>query len=185
MPSDHATAARLRAERPWREHEALYRDLFSDPAVATPLWPGALGGVRSARQAAEILARDIEHWQNASFGPWVFFEAGSDMFVGRGGLRRCRIAGGDSVEILYAVRSDAWGDGYATEIATRAVAHARRLALPELVGFTAISNRASQRVLQKAGIELTELVTYAGIPHLLGRIAIAEPSRARTRAPIG
>lgn len=164
---------RLRRERPWREHERLYRDLFADPAVATALWPGPLGGARSARQSAEILGADITHWQQASFGPWVFFEAMSDMFIGRGGLRRCTLDGRESVELLYAVRPDAWGVGYASEIAAVSLAHARRVGLTEVVGFTATTNGASRRVLEKAGIRLTRTFEHAGVPHVIGRVAIA------------
>jgi [ribosomal protein S5]-alanine N-acetyltransferase len=175
---------RLRPERPWREHERLYRDLFSDPAVAAVLWPGPLGGPRSARQSAEILAADIAHWQAASFGPWVFFETASGMFVGRGGLRRCSLGGRESVELLYALRADAWGVGYASEIAALSIAHARRIGLTEVVGFTAASNVASRRVLEKAGIRLTDEFEHAGVPHAIGRIAITG-DRALSRAAIG
>src|SRR5262249_24876678 len=73
---------------PWREHAPLYRDLFADPAVAAALWPGAGRGPRSIRQALSILAEDIAHWQREAFGPWVFFEAASGLFVGRGGAGR-------------------------------------------------------------------------------------------------
>src|ERR1700726_1772977 len=83
-----ATRARLlRNERPWLEHLGLYRDLFSDPAVALVLWPGALGGPRSEDQVAEILSSDIRQWQELGFGPWVCFERETGMFIGRGGLR--------------------------------------------------------------------------------------------------
>jgi [ribosomal protein S5]-alanine N-acetyltransferase len=175
--TDRARSARLRAQQPWREHESLYRDLFADPAVASTLWPGKLGGARNARQSREILSADIEHWQDASFGPWVFFETTSGLFVGRGGLRRCRLAGEDSVEVLYAVRSDAWGDGYASEMAALAVAHARHLGLPQIVGFTAATNRASQRVLEKVGITLSDRFQLAGVPHLFGRLALSGARR--------
>src|SRR5262249_34552297 len=117
MPGSPATQRRLRPERPWREHAPLYRDLFADPAVAAALGPGAGSGPSSTPQASSLLAEDIAHWQRESFGPWVFFEAGSGMFVGRGGLRRSTVAGSRCVEVLYAVRSDAWGEGYASEMA--------------------------------------------------------------------
>jgi RimJ/RimL family protein N-acetyltransferase len=149
----------------------LYADLFADPAVAASLWPRALGGPRTARQAAQMLGDDVAHWQEQSFGPWVFFEVKSGIFVGRGGLRRCQLGGGDCVEILYAVRSDAWGNGYATEMASLAIAHARRLELTEVVAFVAITNPASRRVLEKAGIFCAEVIERAGAPHWLGRLA--------------
>ena len=72
--------------------------------------------------------------------------------------------------MLYAVRSDAWGRGYATDMAVLALEHARRLRLGEVVGLTAVSNRASRRVLEKAGMRLEERIEHAGLPHLLGHL---------------
>jgi len=159
----------LRAERPWQEHAALYACLFADPAVAERLWPHERRSAAQAR-AAEILAGDISHWQQRSYGPWVFFESATGMFVGRGGLHDAHVAGRDCVELLYAVRSEAWGRGYATEMATLAVAEARRRGLSELVGVTATSNPASLRVLEKVGMRFGEIFERAGLPHVLGRM---------------
>jgi len=163
---------RLHAQRPWREHERLYADLFADPGVAAALWPGSLGGARTAAQSEAILEADIAHWVRERFGPWVFFEAATGVFVGRGGLRRTTVGDEACVEILYAVRSDAWGRGYATEMAMLAVAHARRLGLTDVVGFTTATNLASRRVLQKSGMRFDprERFEYAGLPHWLGRL---------------
>src|SRR5271155_736339 len=104
VPYAPAVSSRLRPERPWREHARLYIDLFADRTVAAALWPGALGGPRTAAQASALLEADIEHWQREAFGPWVFFEARTGVFVGRGGLRRGTVAGRECVEVLYAVR---------------------------------------------------------------------------------
>jgi ribosomal-protein-alanine N-acetyltransferase len=165
--------SKLRRERPWREHANLYQDLFADPAVAAALWPGRRGGPRSTRQVSAILTDDIRHWQEQSFGPWVFFELATGMFVGRGGLRCSTFAGSDCVEILYAVRSDAWGAGYATEMAMTAVAHAHRLGLAEVLAWTATTNGASWRVLERVGMHCETIVEHAGLPHRLGRLRLA------------
>jgi [ribosomal protein S5]-alanine N-acetyltransferase len=166
----HARRSRLRPERPWQEHAILYRDLFADPPVAAALWPRAAGGPGTSRHALELLAGDIAHWAERSYGPWVFFEADTGMFVGRGGLHAASIGGRECVEVLYAVRSDAWGRGYATEMATLAVAYARRLQLTEVVGFTAVSNRASRHVLEKVGMRIESTFERAGVDHWLGRL---------------
>ncbi len=164
-----ARLMRLRPERPWREHAGLYRDLFADSAVAATLWPGPDGGPRSDRQASAILATDVLHWQRESFGPWLFFETTNGVFVGRCGLRRATVLGRRTVELLYAVRSDCWGEGHATEMATTAMAEARRLGIAEVVGFTMTSNRPSRRVLEKVGMRFETIFEHAGLPHWLGR----------------
>jgi [ribosomal protein S5]-alanine N-acetyltransferase len=163
-------APRLRPERPWLEHASYYEDLFSHPSVAAALWPEQSPGAVRRGRAADILAADIAHWQERSFGPWVFFETASGVFVGRGGLRNSTIAGRECIEVLYAVRPDAWGRGYATDMARIAIEHARRLRLTEVVGIAQTSNLASQRVLEKAGLRPQERVQHAGLPHVLGRL---------------
>ncbi len=164
-----AQRIRLRPERPWREHLGLYVELFADPAVARALWPGAPAGAPATGRGAEILAEDLAHWQEQSFGPWMFFESTTGAFVGRGGLRRTTLLGQSSVELLYALRHEFWGEGYATEIAVFAMAQARRLRLGEIVGFTATGNRASRRVLEKAGLRFAATFEHAGLEHWLGR----------------
>jgi [ribosomal protein S5]-alanine N-acetyltransferase len=178
--------SRLRPERPWQEHAELYRGLLGDPEVARDLWPGPLGGPRTAKQASEILAGDIRHWHERSFGPWVFFELTTGAFVGRGGLHCSRFAGNDCVEILYAVRSDAWGAGYATEMALLALTQARRLGIGEVLAWTATTNKASWRVLQKLGMRSEAIVEHAGLPHRLGRVRLGElPLQSLSATAIG
>jgi RimJ/RimL family protein N-acetyltransferase len=72
--------------------------------------------------------------------------------------------------VLYALRPDAWGRGYATEIAMVSVAHARRVGVGEVIGMTATDNRASRRVLERAGVRFERTFTRAGLPHWLGRL---------------
>jgi RimJ/RimL family protein N-acetyltransferase len=163
---------RLLAERPWQEHARLYRDLFADPVVAAALWPGANVAAEAERRASEYLAADIAHWQQRSFGPWVFFELGTGVFVGRGGLRACTVEGAECVEVLYAVRSDAWGRGYASEMAATALAEARRLRLAEIVAFAAVSNHASRSVLERIGMRAERRIVRAGLPHVLWRLRV-------------
>jgi [ribosomal protein S5]-alanine N-acetyltransferase len=196
MPPPGAPRSRLVAERPWQEHVGLYVDLFGDELVAGYLWPGALGGARTADQAGGMLAGDIEHWQRESFGPWLFFEGSTGLFVGRGGLRRTTVDGRDCVEILYAVRSDVWGQGYGSEMAMFALASARGMGLREVVGFVTVDNLASQRVMERAGMRFESVFERASLPHRLarvslnsvsprlpagGRIAHERPSRERRR----
>lgn len=119
----------LEARAPRPGDAALYAALFGDPRVGGTLWPGDLGGPRTPAQAAALVAHDVERWDREGFGPWVLF-AGDD-FVARGGLERTTVGGRPRVEVLYAVVPGAWGNGYATEIARRAVADARERGLPE------------------------------------------------------
>jgi ribosomal-protein-alanine N-acetyltransferase len=170
---DSVRTRRLRGERSLEEHAGLYADLMGEPEVAATLWPAHLGGPRTPEQAAEFLEADIRHWDEAGFGPWAFFEAGGGRFVGRGGLERTTVGGRPSVEASYALRRDAWGRGFATEMAVAAVERARQLGLPEVVGFTMTTNLASQRVLERAGLRFERVLEHAGLPHRFGRLTLA------------
>jgi ribosomal-protein-alanine N-acetyltransferase len=167
------TTERLRGERPQEDHAALYAQLFGDEAVAATLWPPPLGGARSQHEARELLAEDVEHWARDGFGPWVFFEAATARFAGHAGLRRGTVGGAPGVEVLYAVRHDRWGRGYASEMALAAVDRARALGLREVVGYTLTTNRASQRVLEKAGLRFERTLEHAGLAHWFGRLPLA------------
>jgi RimJ/RimL family protein N-acetyltransferase len=48
------------------------------------------------------------------------------------------------------------------------------LGLADLVCFTLVTNRASQHVMQKVGFKFEREVEYAGLPHLLYRLAATE-----------
>jgi [ribosomal protein S5]-alanine N-acetyltransferase len=163
---------RLRGEPAGSQHAAHCRALFADPAVAATLWPGALGGARTPSQAAALARADGDCWAEHGFGPWAFFETVTSRFAGRGGLQPTEVGGRSSVEVLYAVASPLWGRGYATEMARAAVAFARELGLPEVVGFTLTTNVASQRVLQHAGLTFERELEHAGLPHRFGRLVL-------------
>lgn len=173
--------ARLRGERPHAEHAAMYAELLGNAEVAAWLFPPPYeGGPRTREQAADWLADDLDHWDQVGFGVWVFFEPESEGFVGRGGLRRTEICGRPTVEVTMALLPDAWGQGYATEIASRAVEAARALGLAEVCGLALPTNLASQRVLERAGLDHEGEVEHAGLRHWFGRLALASKQQLGT-----
>jgi RimJ/RimL family protein N-acetyltransferase len=161
-------------ERPGAEHAELYVELLGDAQVALSLFPPPLdSGPRTREQAAEWLADDIDHWDQLGFGVWVFFEAESERFVGRGGLRRVEISGRPTVEVTLALLPEAWGQGHATEMARAAVQAAQAVGLAEVCGLALPTNLASQRALEKAGLRHRGEVDHAGLPHWFGRVVTA------------
>jgi RimJ/RimL family protein N-acetyltransferase len=148
-----------------------FERLFCDVSVGRKLWPGELGGPRTSDECAVLLANDVRHWAKEGFGPWLAFEDGE--LVGRGGLARTHVGDGSpTVEVLYAVLPEHQGAGHATAIARAAVEEARRLGLPEVVGFTWTENPASAHVLEKAGLRFERVIEHAGLPHWFGRLAL-------------
>lgn len=169
---DPLTTARLVGERPRPEHRDGLLGVLGEARVGEALWPGALGGARSAAQVREMLARDAEHWERDGFGPWIFRERdGGGAVVARGGLKRAHVNDRDEVEVGYAVAASRWGDGLATEIARASVRVAfEELGLPDVVAFTRTTNVASQRVMEKAGLRREVEFEHVELAHVLFRV---------------
>ncbi len=132
-----------------------------------------LGGVRSDEVSADILQQLMAHWEAHGFGYWMARDPESGDFMGRGGLRRVVVGGGDEVEVGYALMPQYWGRGIATELA-RACARVgfEQLGREDLVAFTLPTNYASRGVMQRVGFLYERDVIWAGMPHVLYRLPI-------------
>jgi RimJ/RimL family protein N-acetyltransferase len=93
------------------------------------------------------------------FAPWTAVLAAQDRVIGWGGLCRDPEAPQWGVEVAYFVEPACWGRGLAGEIVGAALALAfTELGLPEVGAFARPENRASLRVLEKAGFERVRFV---------------------------
>jgi ribosomal-protein-alanine N-acetyltransferase len=166
---------RLIAERLREEHFDELRRMHRDPRVMATLAPAGArdGGLLSDEET--FLRRHLDHWERHGYGLWVFRERADDRFVGRAGLYNTSVGGDDEVELAYALVAEYWGKGLATEMARAILEVAfERLGMTDLVCFTLTTNRASQRVMEKAGFEYEREVVHAGLPHVLYRITASE-----------
>ena len=164
---------RLSAERLSAGDLAELCRLHQDPNVMATL--SADGGVIADDETRRMLQRNLEHWDQYGYGLWMFRDRVDRQFVGRGGLKHVDVEGRDEVELAYAVISPHWGKRFATEMATAIVALGfQRLGLAEIVCFTLTTNRASQRVMQKAGFTYERDIVHAGLPHVLYRLTAGE-----------
>jgi RimJ/RimL family protein N-acetyltransferase len=162
---------RLLARAPAPEDEQGYLGTFLDPAVGEWLRPAPMPPLGEG-EVHEMLAEDRWHWAEHGFGPWVLIERGSEEMVGRGGLRWTEIDGARLVELPWALRSDRWGRGLATEAASAAVEWAESLRLPEVAALVLPDNVRSQHVAENAGLRLAGETLHAGLPHLVYRRAM-------------
>ena len=81
------------------------------------------------------------------------------------------IDGKPEVEVLYALRSDFWGNHFATEMAMAVVEFAfEQLRVTELVAYTLPTNVGSRRVMEKCGFECEKETVHAGLRHVLYRL---------------
>jgi ribosomal-protein-alanine N-acetyltransferase len=157
---------RLILERLRAEHRDDLGRLHRDPRVAA-----TLGGVRSEEETARILTACVQHWEEHGFGLWAVRDRRTDQFAGRGGLKHTHIGGRDEVEVAYALLPQYWGQGVATELAVESVRVGFELLhLPDLVCFTLTTNRASLRVMERAGFRYERDMVHAGLPHVFYRL---------------
>ena len=158
-----AITDRLLCERPDGADAGDYRRLFGCPEIGEWLRPPPLDPA-TAEAIDRRLVRDRADWDEYEFGPWVLRERESGVFVGRAGLAWITIEGDPMVELPWAILPDHQGRGYATEAALAAVGTARDLELDRVVSLTLRDNRASLRVMEKAGLTMVGEVRHAGLP---------------------
>jgi RimJ/RimL family protein N-acetyltransferase len=115
----------------------------------------AVGGPRTDGQLSERIEQWTRHWQEHGFGVNLFHERETQLPIGWGGLQHSTIGIGDCLTVGYVIAPEVWGRGYATEIATAAVAHAFEiLGVDRLYASVLSTNAASRRVLEKAGLSV-------------------------------
>jgi ribosomal-protein-alanine N-acetyltransferase len=117
-------------------------------------------GVRTQDEAAAYIRdRVIGSYQTHGFGMWLVVEAKRP--IGLAGL--VKREGLDDPDVGYAFIADAWGRGYAQEIAAAVMRHAReKLGLGRLAAITTPENYASMAVLRKVGFTFQGMITLPG-----------------------
>jgi ribosomal-protein-alanine N-acetyltransferase len=142
------------------------RRLHSDSRVMATL--SADGNTLSEEHSRAFLERAADHWKAHGFGLWICREATSGDFVGYGGIRQTTVEARDQVELAYAIRSEHWGNGFATEISIAALKQGfHELHLDQIVAFTLTHNRASRGVMERCGFTYQRDIVHAGLPHVL------------------
>jgi ribosomal-protein-alanine N-acetyltransferase len=164
---------RLIAERLRAEHFDELRRMHYDSRVMATLAPAGApnGGILSEEETLQFLRRQLDHWDQQGYGLWMFRDRADGRFVGRAGLHNTHVGGNDEVELAYALLAEFWGKGLATEMAEEIIRMAfEKFQMTDVVCFTLTTNRASQRVMEKAGFEYERDVVHAGLPHVLYRL---------------
>jgi RimJ/RimL family protein N-acetyltransferase len=127
--------------------------LDSDPEVMRYI----SGGKPTPRSEIETdyLPSWLSYYERfAGFGFWAAVEKASGEFIGWFHFRSPPDHAVDDVELGYRLRRSAWGKGYATE-ASRALIDKgfRELGVQRVFASTMAVNKASRRVMEKAGLK--------------------------------
>jgi ribosomal-protein-alanine N-acetyltransferase len=175
---------RLICERLASHHLPELCTVLLDPLVIPTLLPAG-APVPTEADVEESLAASIEHWEHYGFGLWLLRDRTTGATLGRGGLVYTNAYELAGVEAAWAIVSERWGEGLATEMARAAVGFGfRALELHELIAVTLPHNRASRRVMEKSGFSYEREIMYAGLQHVLYRQSAPPPLVRSTQSPL-
>ena len=113
-------------------------------------------------RAERTVAAFNNHWSQRGYGVWAVTDKITGQFIGHGGLNFVPEAG--EVEVLYALRTDRWGQGLATEAARASVRFGFEHAdLARLIALAVPENIASRRVMEHLGFQYEKDMHYFGL----------------------
>lgn len=150
--------SRLRLRMFCQTDAEAYADMLSDPQVARYL---SHGQPLSPLEAWRHMAMLLGHWQLFGFGPWAVEERASGELVGR--IGPYNPAGWPGLELIWTIRRQSWGQGYATEGARAALAYIfEQMRRDRVISLIRPQNTASIRVAEKLGQRLQERMDFYG-----------------------
>ncbi len=137
--------------REWRDEDRSTFALINSDRRVMKHFPVPL----TLEESEAFVDRAVAGWRQG-FGLWAVEERATGSFIGFVGLSApaWEAPFGPSVEIGWRLSFEAWGNGYATEAARRAMEWASENVKPprgELVSFTTVRNVRSRRVMEKLG----------------------------------
>lgn len=138
--------------------DALY-DLDGDPDVIRFTDLGGRSPYNAYRD--RILPRNLAYYQEyPGYGYWAAVEKSTDDFLGWFHFRPAADDPGE-IELGYRLKKSAWGKGYATELSRALIRHGfTELGTTRVTATALAENRASIRVLEKAGLTFEKAWTY-------------------------
>jgi RimJ/RimL family protein N-acetyltransferase len=135
--------------RPWRRSDReSFAALNADPVVMEHFQ-----GTMSAAQTDDFVDRIEACWAERGWGLWAVEVDGVAPFVGYVGLWPAEDVNGSICEVGWRLAHEHWGHGYAPEAAREVLRFGfEEVGLDEIVSFTSVGNRNSQRVMEKIGL---------------------------------
>lgn len=109
----------------------------------------------SYEESVEFYNLIQDEFRAYGFGPYAVERKEDHAFIGYVGLHNItfEVDFAPAVEILWRILPEFWGKGYATEAATACLEYAKKeLKIEEIVSFTSLPNKRSDRVMQKIGM---------------------------------
>ncbi|RSN13007.1 N-acetyltransferase [Nonomuraea sp. WAC 01424] len=134
-------------------------EIHADPRTNLYNSAGPTVDLEASRAMLDLWLAD---WDETGIGYWAARLAGQSRVLGIGGIRHAAIEGTDALHLYYRFRPDAWGHGYAVELARAALRVGRGLGT--VVAVIGDANAPSRRVAERAGLHRTRTIPYGGVP---------------------
>jgi RimJ/RimL family protein N-acetyltransferase len=154
--------------RPFRSGDfEMYAGMAADPLVMRYIGDGKVVGRDDAWRSFAML---VGHWELRGYGLWAVARRGDDRMIGRAGFYYPE--GWPGFELGWTFERAAWGNGYATEAARRALAYAFDvLAKDEVISVIHPENAASIRVAERIGERFDRTHPIRGEERLIYSVA--------------
>jgi len=125
--------------------------------------------VTTITEVHNAIAHIRQQYADNGIGRWAMIEKATGDFMGWTGLKLVRtLTNGhiDYYDLGYRMIPRYWGKGHATESAMAAVQYGfEQLHAPVIYGMADVNNKASRRVLEKAGLHYVETFDHEGTAH--------------------
>jgi RimJ/RimL family protein N-acetyltransferase len=139
--------------------EDFYR-IYTD--AETMRFQGNLPENYSVEVERYYIGKHIEnYYEILGFGLWAVVLKENNRLIGRCGLVRQPVEGGEEIECSYLIEREFWNQGFASEAASAALNLGfEKYDLPRIVAFIDPCNTASARVAEKIGMAFARKVEF-------------------------
>ena len=139
--------------------EDFYR-IYTD--AETMRFQGDLPENYSVEVERYYIGRHIEiYYETRSFGLWAVILKENNRLIGRCGLLRQPLEGGEETEVSYLIEREFWNQGFASEAASAVLKLGfEKYNFQRLVAFIHPLNTASIRVAEKIGMRFERKVEF-------------------------
>ncbi|MBP2830746.1 GNAT family N-acetyltransferase [Aquimarina sp. U1-2] len=137
------------------DQEGLFQ-LHSDPEVQR--WTGE-PVVKSIEEVEQLIHIRLNEYKTYGFGRLALILKEVNKFIGWAGLSY--LPEFDSVDLGYRLKREYWGMGFATEVSKASIAYGfNKLGLDKIIAIALPENKASIKVLEKAGMIYDKIAPY-------------------------
>ena len=147
--------------RPFRQDDLdPFTAMVSDPEVIS--MATYTGKPMNRSQAWNWMCMMLGHWHLRGFGIWAVEEIESRELIGRVGLQF--LDWFDDVELVWMLRSQSWGKGFATEAARAAIQYGfQEKGLPRIAAVINIDNQPSINLAERLGMIREKKIEREGV----------------------